>query len=122
MFIVTVCLRSSPTSPQFMFKTFKGAMEFKNAIHGRRRKAMTEEAVPEDEWFLDFSDDYGHIFDAMIEEIGAVVIKDLEQSNKAAGEIAMAQAHAQAEMQTKAKTDPKLRFFQGAGGFQLPTG
>lgn len=118
MFIVTVVLRQSPTTLQFMFKDFKGAMVFKNAIHERRRKTETDEAMPEDAWSLDLTDDYGHIFDAMIEEVGALVVKDVTRSNAAMQEIAMAGQKAQLELQQKIKADPTLRFL--GGNIQLP--
>ena len=120
MFIITVCLRQSPTTLQFMFKEFKAACVFKNVIHDRRRATQTEEAVPEQEWSLDLTDDYGHVFDVLIEEVGAVVLKDLRLSNKAAAEIAMITALAQAELQAKVQRDPKMQFLAGAGGIQLP--
>ena len=122
MFIVSVCLRSSPTTLQFMFKDFIGAGRFKAAIQDRRRKTLTEEAVPEDEWSLDLADDYGHIFDCMIEEIGAVVLKDQKQSTIAAQEIAMMNARAQMELNAKVQSDPKMRFLGGASGLTLPNG
>lgn len=113
MFIVGVCLRSSPTTLQFMFKDFIAARHFREELQKRRAKTDEADATTADAWSLELRDDYGHIFDVMLEEIGAVVLKDVNESNKAGAELGILNARAQMELNAKVQSDPKMRFLAG---------
>jgi len=76
--------------------------------------------VPDDEWSLDLRDDYGHIFDAIIEDIGAVIMKDVLASGKGSMELSMLNSRMQAEFAAKVQADPKMRFLSGTSGLHLP--
>ena len=118
MFIVSVCLRSSPTTLQFTFKDFMRAGQFRAELQKRRAKTDEVEATTADAWSLELRDDYGHIFDIMLEEVGAIVLKDVNESNKAGMELGMLNARAQMELNSKVQSDPKMRFLQGQ--IQMP--
>ena len=119
MHIVTICFRQSPTTAQFIFREFTAANAFRQAIHKARGYTEHEDAMPADAWSENLRDDFGKTLDVMLEEIGAVIMVDTNESTKGGVELQLANMHGQIELQRKVQADPKFKFMQG---MQLPPG
>ena len=120
MYVLSVCLRQSPTNVQFHFKDFITANAFRQRIRDAQDRRNSDQAVEGDDWLKGLLDDYHKECDILLEEIGAIILADPAEGAKSGQELAMIQTRAQMEFNAKVANDPKLKFL--AGQVQLPPG